>query len=409
MTSRHVFEGTQFNDYTLNYDAENRLVSVTGAATASFVYDGDSKQIKATVNGITAVYVGNHYEVKNSIVTKYYFAGSTRIAVRKDGTLSFLLSDHLGSSSVTTNANGAKTASALYKAFGETRYTLGSLGTDYKFTGQREEASLGIYFFQARWFDPSLGRFLSPDTIVPTSTQGTQAWDRYAFVNNNPVRYNDPTGHWGCEEDEYCPDEEGTTPPPPPPTCTTVTCEALNGNVGAIIDFLIPSHIGFRWQLEVSGSIGGIIGIGPSGTLGLNVAYNRKSEEFAAFADLTGEGGVGAGSPLGASVTTGPLVGWGSSTVSDVATGDSAVLSGTVAPDLAVSFSGSAPLEGYSVSDPLNFENANLHVDPVYGQVPATLYGGGGFGGYYAGGGGGISHVFASAIIDLSPLFPWNW
>ncbi|HPP62404.1 MAG TPA: RHS repeat-associated core domain-containing protein [Anaerolineales bacterium] len=195
MTSRHVFEGTQFKDYTLNYDAENRLVSVTGAATASFVYDGDGKQIKATVNGITAVYVGNHYEVKNSIVTKYYFAGSTRIAVRKDGTLNFLLSDHIGSSSVTTNANGAKTASALYKAFGETRYTLGSLNTDYKFTGQREEASLGIYFFNARWFDGSLGRFLSPDTIVPTSTQGTQAWDRYAFVNNNPVRYNDPTGH----------------------------------------------------------------------------------------------------------------------------------------------------------------------------------------------------------------------
>jgi len=36
---------------------------------------------------------------------------------------------------------------------------------------------------------------MSPDTIVPTSTQGTQAWDRYAFVNNNPVRYTDPTGH----------------------------------------------------------------------------------------------------------------------------------------------------------------------------------------------------------------------
>ena len=45
--------------------------------------------------------------------------------------------------------------------------------------------------------DPSLGRFTSPDTIVPTGTQGTQAWDRYAFVNNNPVRYNDPTGHYG--------------------------------------------------------------------------------------------------------------------------------------------------------------------------------------------------------------------
>ena len=137
--------------------------------------------------------------MKNNIVSKYYFAGSTRLAVRTDGTLRFLLGDHLGSSSVTTNANGAKTASALYKAFGESRFTSGTLYTDYKFTGQREEASLGIYFFVARWFDPSLGRFLSPDSIIPPS-QGTQAYDRYTFVNNNPVRYTDPTGHM-CRED----------------------------------------------------------------------------------------------------------------------------------------------------------------------------------------------------------------
>jgi RHS repeat-associated protein len=177
------------------YDAENRLVSVTGASTANFYYDADGAQVKTTVNGVTTYYVGNHYEVKNSVVTKYYFAGSTRLAVRTNGTLSFLLGNHIGSSSVTTDANGVKTASALYKAFGETRFSSGNLGTDYKFTGQREEASLGIYFFNARWMDPSLGRFTSPDSIVPTSTQGTQAWDRYGYVNNNPIRYTDPTGH----------------------------------------------------------------------------------------------------------------------------------------------------------------------------------------------------------------------
>jgi RHS repeat-associated protein len=148
------------------------------------------------------VYVGNHYEVKDSVVTKYYFAGATRLTVRTGGTLSYLLGDHLGSSSVTTTASGVKTASALYKAFGETRYSSGALGTDYKFTGQREEAALGIYYFNARWMDPSLGRFTSPDTIVPTGTQGTQAWDRYAYVNNNPVRYNDPTGHRACGDGE---------------------------------------------------------------------------------------------------------------------------------------------------------------------------------------------------------------
>jgi len=143
---------------------------------------------------VTTYFVGNHYEVTNGVVTKYYFAGATRLAVRTNGTLSYLLGDHLGSSSVTTNASGVKTASALYKAFGETRYSSGALGTDYKFTGQREQAELGLYFYGARWYDSSLGRFTSPDTMIP-STQGVQAWDRYAYVNNNPAKYNDPTGH----------------------------------------------------------------------------------------------------------------------------------------------------------------------------------------------------------------------
>jgi RHS repeat-associated protein len=209
MTSRNV----NGQNFTLNYDAENRLISVTGAAPANFYYDADGKQVKAVVDGVTTFYIGNHYEVKSGVVTKYYFAGTTRIAIRTNGTLSFLLADHLGSSSLTTDANGLQTAQALYKAFGETRYTLGDLGTDYHFTGQREEASLGIYFFNARWMDPSLGRFTSPDTIVPTGTQGTQAWDRYAFVNNNPVRYNDPTGHRCVAadgEDEDCLSGDGS-------------------------------------------------------------------------------------------------------------------------------------------------------------------------------------------------------
>lgn len=157
MTSRHVFEGTAFKDYTLTYNAENQLVSVTGNATANFVYDGDGKQIKAIVNGITTVYVGNHYEVKNSVITKYYFAGSTRLAVRTNGSIRFLLGDHLGSSSVTTNVYGAKTASALYKAFGETRFTSGTLSTDYKFTGQRDDSYIKLLDYGSRRYDPEFG------------------------------------------------------------------------------------------------------------------------------------------------------------------------------------------------------------------------------------------------------------
>ena len=65
----HVVNGQTF---TLGYDAENRLVSVSGAATASFVYDGDGRRVKSTVNGTTTYFIGAHYELTGSQVTKYY-------------------------------------------------------------------------------------------------------------------------------------------------------------------------------------------------------------------------------------------------------------------------------------------------------------------------------------------------
>jgi RHS repeat-associated protein len=66
--------------------------------------------------------------------------------------------------------------------------------TPYQYTGQRWEDAIGLYFYNARWYDPALGRFIQPDTIVP-EPGNPQALNRYSYVLNNPVKYNDPTGH----------------------------------------------------------------------------------------------------------------------------------------------------------------------------------------------------------------------
>ncbi len=103
---------------------------------------------------------GNYYEKQGSTVRKYYYAGSTRVAMRENGTLYRLLVDHLGSTAVTANGTtGAKVAEMRYKAFGEDRYTFGTTPTTYRYTGQRQEAALGLYFYNARWYDPFLGHF----------------------------------------------------------------------------------------------------------------------------------------------------------------------------------------------------------------------------------------------------------
>jgi RHS repeat-associated protein len=84
-----------------------------------------------------------------------------------------------------------------YTAWGEVRYNWGSTPTDYTYTGQYSNVpEFGLYYYNARWYDPQLGRFAQADTIIPEQSQGVQAWDRYAYTNNNPLRYTDPTGHY---------------------------------------------------------------------------------------------------------------------------------------------------------------------------------------------------------------------
>ena len=94
------------------------------------------------------------------------YAGGERVAVRENGTLYWLLADHLGSTAKA--ANGATQVGELrYKAWGETRYSSGNVPTTYRFTGQREDGTIGLYFYKARYYDPALGRFVQPDPIVP--------------------------------------------------------------------------------------------------------------------------------------------------------------------------------------------------------------------------------------------------
>jgi RHS repeat-associated protein len=141
------------------------------------------------------------------VARKYYYAGGSRLAMREAGKLSYLLTDHLGSTAVVADMNGVRTSEARYKAWGETRYAAGTLPTTYKFTGQREEQSLELYFYNARYYDPALGRFAQADSVVPES-QGVQAFDRYAYSSGNPVKYIDPTGHRSCSMEEAATGDE---------------------------------------------------------------------------------------------------------------------------------------------------------------------------------------------------------
>ncbi len=86
-----------------------------------------------------------------------------------------------------------------YYAYGKSRYNAGGQKTDFRFTGQRWQNDLGMYWYNSRWYDQLTGRFLQPDTIVP-QPGNPQSLNRYAYVLNNPLRYTDPTGMFSEDE-----------------------------------------------------------------------------------------------------------------------------------------------------------------------------------------------------------------
>jgi RHS repeat-associated protein len=132
-------------------------------------------------------------------VKKYYAFGGSKVAMRQGDVVYYLSGDHLGSTSLTTDDTGTPISEVRYLPYGEERWTSGATPTDFTFTGQRNEAGFGLMDYNARYYSARLGRFISPDSIVP-ELEMPQAWNRYSYVYNNPLRYTDPTGH--LSEDE---------------------------------------------------------------------------------------------------------------------------------------------------------------------------------------------------------------
>ncbi len=94
-------------------------------------------------------------QVTVPLVKKYYAAAGRRVAMRAEGVVYYLHSDHLGSTSLVTTGAGAEVARQLYLPYGAPRWGSGTLPTDFTFTGQRADAT-GLMYYRARYYSSSL-------------------------------------------------------------------------------------------------------------------------------------------------------------------------------------------------------------------------------------------------------------
>jgi len=142
----------------------------------------------------------------------------------------------------------------LYYTFGDVRYTQ-TPATTRGFTGQRRDGS-GLMFYQSRYYDPLIGRFTQPDTIIPNPSN-PQDFNRYSYVLNNPILYSDPTGHCGHGRDDWCHEVEVYTIYSGADQVSITT----NGSVKYSVNggpFLEPSELGDLTDTVVKAIWGGI-------------------------------------------------------------------------------------------------------------------------------------------------------
>ncbi|MBF0559297.1 MAG: FG-GAP repeat protein, partial [Nitrospirae bacterium] len=189
---------TSRTGYTITYDYDNRAVTLSGSSgTVTSVYDYAGQRVKKIAPSGTTIYIGKLYECKSGSCTKYIFAGSTRIASKNSSNTYYYHGDHLNSSSIITDQNGNKVQEINYYPFGQVRskWTSGAVDVKYKYTGQEEDPETGLYYYNARYYDPILCRFTSPDSIGQ-NIHDPQSLNRYSYCLNNPLTYTDPSGHF---------------------------------------------------------------------------------------------------------------------------------------------------------------------------------------------------------------------
>ncbi|HUI87939.1 MAG TPA: RHS repeat-associated core domain-containing protein [Anaerolineales bacterium] len=151
--------------------------------------------------------MGGLHEVTGTIARKYYSIASMTIAVNDGTGLTYLLTDQLGSVVAVANSDGSLASQQRYMPFGQVRTDVTSPNpqsgyTDFSYTGQRSNSYINLIDYKSRWYSADLGRFVSPDDIVP-DLNNPQSLNKYSYVNNDPVNATDPTGHKIACDDGY--------------------------------------------------------------------------------------------------------------------------------------------------------------------------------------------------------------
>ena len=182
--------------FTYSYNTENQLVGVIGTGVSvTFKYDPLGRQVLKISGSTTTqfVYCGlQHiadYNSSGGLLNKYISSDSPDeiLWAETAGNVTYFHSDEIGSVIMTSSASGVISSDAPFSPWGEAT-SVNSF--NIAFTGQRYDPEIGLCYYKARYYSPSLGRFLQPDPIC----YGAGQLNLYLYADSNPLNEFDSLG-----------------------------------------------------------------------------------------------------------------------------------------------------------------------------------------------------------------------
>jgi RHS repeat-associated protein len=188
---------------TISWNKDNEPYSFKDAAGTEtrMRYDENGQRVYRNRGGSVTLYLNPFVDLEyvagqpSTKSTQYYYAGDVLLAKKTaNGKKAWFHSDRLGSTRLTTDENGNPINHYDYRPYGS---PLGNAtpptNADDRFAGHRSDPDNDLIYMGARYYSPQLGRFISPDPIIPGAYE-PRATNLYAYANNNPTGYIDPSG-----------------------------------------------------------------------------------------------------------------------------------------------------------------------------------------------------------------------